>query len=360
MSGPTSAGAGAGATMPAVVNFAAAPRSVELRAGPVPQIGETDVLLRVQAVSVCGSDLHQWLGGVSWKVNHPCVLGHEFGGVIERVGARVEAFAVGDRVVSETAAVIDPTSPYVRQGRYHLDPKRLGFGYGVDGAMASFVRVPERCLHRLPDGLPFDLAALTEPCCVAYTAVCLRATVRVGDLVVVLGPGPIGLLCALMARLAGAGTVVVAGLPSDARRFEVARELGAVPMPVAEVAAYVRGLGDGYGADVVVDAAGVSATMQTAMEIVRPAGQIAKVGWGPQPMGYSLDPVVQKAVTVHGSFSHHWAVWERVIAMMAGGQLDVRPLVSARLPLSEWQSGFEGMHAGEFVKVVLTPDGAGA
>jgi L-iditol 2-dehydrogenase len=351
---------GAGATMPAVVNYAAAPRSVELRAVPVPEIGDQDVLLRVEAVSVCGSDLHQWLGGVSWKVNHPCVLGHEFGGVIERVGARVEAFAAGDRVVSETAAVIDPASPFVRQGRYHLDPGRLGFGYGVDGAMATFVRVPERCLHRLPDHLPFDRAALTEPCCVAYTAVCLRSTVRLGDVVVVLGPGPIGLLCALMARLAGASTVAVAGLPSDARRLEVARQLGAVPVAADEVAGFVRGLGDGYGADLVVDAAGVSASMQTAMQIVRPAGQIAKVGWGPQPMGYSLDPVVQKAVTVHGSFSHHWAVWERVIAMMAGGQLDISPLVSARLPLEAWQDGFEGMHRGEFVKVVLTPDGASA
>lgn len=150
----------------------------------------------------------------------------------------------------------------------------------------------------------------------------------------------------------------MAGLPSDERRFVVARELGAVPVVAHEVAARVREWGDGYGADVVVDAAGVSATLRSAAEIVRPASQIAKVGWGPQPMDFSLDPVVQKAVSIHGSFSHHWAVWERVIAMMASGQLNVQPLIGARLPISSWREGFAAMHCGDVVKAVLLPEGA--
>ncbi|CAN5794790.1 zinc-binding dehydrogenase [soil metagenome] len=344
-------------TMPALVNYAAAPRSVELREVPVPSIGDDDVLLRVAAVSVCGSDLHQWLGGASWRVNYPCVLGHEFAGVVERVGSRVVDVLVGTRVVSETAAVLDASSPFVREGRYHLDPTRLGFGYGVDGAMATFVRVPARCLHTLPAHLDFDTAALSEPCCVAYTAVCLRSTLRLGDHVVVLGPGPIGLLCGLIARLAGAGSVVVAGLPTDATRLEAARRLGLEPIVTHDLAARVRETGDGYGVDVVIDASGVSATLRTAMEVVRPGGQITKVGWGPQPMGFSLDPVVQKAVTINGTFSHHWAVWERVIGLMASGRLDVSELVSARLPLGEWEDAFGGMHDGRFVKSVLHPPG---
>jgi L-iditol 2-dehydrogenase len=348
------------ATMPAVVNYAAAAKSVELREVTVPAVGDDDVLLRVAAVSVCGSDLHQWLGGASWNVNYPCVLGHEFAGVVERVGARVDGVGVGARVVSETAAIVDPASPFVREGRYHLDPSRLGFGYGVDGAMAPYVRVPARCLHAVPDHVPFDLAALTEPCCVAYTAVCLRSTLRPGDLVVVLGPGPIGLLCGLMARLAGAGSVLVAGLESDGTRLAVARELGLEPMLTGEVHDHVMAARDGFGADLVIDAAGVSATLESAMHLVRPGGQITKVGWGPQPMGFSLDPIVQKAVTLNGTFSHHWAVWERVITMMASGQLDVRRLVSATLPLHDWESAFEGMHGGGFVKAVLHPHGGEA
>lgn len=341
--------------MPAVVNFAPEPGSVALREVPCPEIGEEDVLLEVRAVGVCGSDLHQWHGTHSWPVNYPCVLGHEFGGVIVQKGARVRGFAEGDRVVSETAAVIDPASPYVRQGRYNLDPGRLGFGYGVDGAMARYVRVPERCLHRVPEGLPLEKAALTEPCCVAYNAVCVNTRIRPGDHVLVIGPGPIGLLCTLMARLSGAGHLLVSGLPADAGRLAIARRLGADATLTEGVVDYVRTLGDGLGVDVVIDAAGVSATLRTAMQVVRPAGQITKVGWGPQPLSFGLDPVVQKNVTLQGSFSHNWPVWHRVLGMLAAGQIDLDPLISRVAPLEAWASCFEGMHDGTYVKAVLTP-----
>ena len=193
------------AKMPGLVNFARAPLSVELRDVPLPEIGENDVLLKVGAVSVCGSDLHQWRGSHSWHVNYPCILGHEFSGTIAKAGARVAHFKEGDRVVSETAAVIDEASPLSRTGLYNLDPTRRGFGYGVDGAMTQYVRVPERCLHNIPNSLPFEKAALTEPCCVAYNAVCVNGNIRPGDSVLVIGPGPIGILCAMMAKLSGAG-----------------------------------------------------------------------------------------------------------------------------------------------------------
>ena len=343
-------------TMPALVNYDASPGSVALREVPLPEIGAEDVLLEVAAVGVCGSDLHQWHGTHSWKVNYPCILGHEFGGRIVRTGARVQTFREGDRVVSETAAVIDAHSPYTRQGLYNLDPSRLGFGYGVDGAMAPYVRVPERCLHAIPEGLSFEKAALTEPCSVAYNAVCVNTRIRPGDHVLVLGPGPIGLLCALMARLSGAGHLIVAGLPADVDRLAVARRLGADATLDVDVADYVRGLGDGLGVDVVIDAAGVSATLKLAMEVVRPNGQITKVGWGPQPLGFSLDPIVQKNVAVQGTFSHNWPVWERVIGMLASGQIDLDPVISRVASLSAWEECFEGMHGGTYVKAVLQPN----
>lgn len=342
-------------TMQAVVNFSPQPGSVELREVPVPSIGEEDVLLEVAAVGVCGSDLHQWQGSHSWRVTYPCILGHEFAGTVVKCGSRVSRFTPGRRVVSETAAVIDPASPFSRQGLYNLDPGRLGFGYGVDGAMAPYVRVPERCLHSVPDGVPFDVAALTEPCCVAYNAACVHARIRPGDTVVVIGPGPIGLLCALMARLSGAGHLVVTGLPADLHRLETARRLGAQAVLDSGLLEHVRAFGDGFGADVVIDAAGVSATLKTAIDIVRPAGQIVKVGWGPQPMNFSLDAAVQKAVTIQGSFSHNWPIWEKIVSMMATGQLDLGPVLSAVLPLAAWHEAFEGMHTGALVKAVLLP-----
>lgn len=342
-------------SMPALVNYAREPYSVELREAPVPEIGDREVLLRVGGVSVCGSDLHQWRGSASWPVNYPCILGHEFAGTVERTGARVNDFRAGDRVVSETAAVIDESSPMSRSGLYNLDPGRKGFGYGVDGAMTQFVRVPERCLHRIPDSVSFEKAALTEPCCVAYQAVCVNGRVRPGDDVLVVGPGPIGLLCAHMAKLSGARRVIVAGLPTDRLRLNVARALGADLTLEERVVETVRSTGNGLGVDMAIDASGASASLQMALQAVRPAGQIIKVGWGPQPMQFSLDPLVQKNVTLTGSFSHNWPTWERVIAMMDAGQIHVDPIISRVAKLTEWRECFEEMERGEAVKTVLTP-----
>src|SRR5437588_9922567 len=189
----------------AVVNYAPEKGSVELREVSKPTVGPDDVLLEVGAVGVCGSDLHQWTADHSWPVNYPVVLGHEFAGVVRELGERIgKSWKSGDRAVSETAAVIDANNPMTRQGLYNLDPTRKGFGYGVNGAMTRFVRVPARCLHRVPEGLAMEKAALTEPCCVAYNAVVRNGHIEPGDRIVVFGPGPIGLLCAAIARLCGA------------------------------------------------------------------------------------------------------------------------------------------------------------
>ena len=341
-----------------LVNYAKEPGSVELREIPVPHIGEDDVLLRVEAVGICGSDLHQYHGKNSWRVNYPVVLGHEFAGVVESLGKRVHGFSEGDRVVSETAAVLPQDSALIRQGLYNLEPGRLGFGYGVDGAMATFVKVPARCLHHVSASLPMEEAALTEPCCVAYNAVCVNSRMRPGHSVAVIGPGPIGLLCAMMAKLAGAGHLLVIGMPADARRLDVAVKMGADTVLGAHgegVPEWVKSFGDGYGMDLVIDAAGVSASLKLALDIVRPAGQITKVGWGAEPLGFSLDPLVQKAVTLQGSFSHNWPVWEEVLSLLATGKIDLSPVLNQVSPLTEWQEAFEAMHSGKIVKGVLKP-----
>jgi len=341
-----------------LVNFAKEPYSVELRDIPVPEIGEEDVLLKVDAVSICGSDLHQYAGKNSWKVNYPVVLGHEFAGSVARLGNRVRGFKEGDRVASETAAVLPPDSAFIRQGLYNLDPKRLGFGYGVNGAMAPFVKVPARCLHHVPAALSLEKASLTEPCCVAYNAVCVNSHVRPGDSVAVIGPGPIGLLCAAMARLSGAGQLIVIGIPADARRLQVARQMGAdttLGEHGEDVAEWVRNFGDGYGVNLLIDAAGVSASLKLALDIVRPAGQITKVGWGPQPLNFSLDQLVQKAATLQGSFSHNWPIWEKVISLLASGKINLDLLPTRIAPLTEWSETFEEMHSGRIVKGVLKP-----
>lgn len=336
----------------AVINYSSEKGSVEIREISKPDIGEEDVLLEVVNVGVCGSDLHQWTADHSWPVNYPVVLGHEFGGHIVELGKRVTNWKIGDRVVSETAAVINPDSTLSRTGLYNLDPDRKGFGYGVNGAMTRFVKVPARCLHRIPDHLPFEEACLTEPCCVAYNAVVGNSRIKPGDRVIVLGPGTIGILCAAMAKLCGAEVAVV-GLEGDRNRLEIAKKYGCEVI-IGDATDWSRRT-DGLGADFVIDAAGSSMTLKIAMDLVRPNGQITKVGWGPQPLGFSLDPLVQKNITLQGSFSHNWPVWEKVIALLASGMLNVKPIIGGVWPISQWQEAFEKMHRGEVVKSILKP-----
>ncbi len=336
----------------AVVNYGRDPHSVEVREVETPSLKYDEVLVEVKSVGVCGSDVHQWESTHSWGVNYPVVLGHEFAGIIHSLGEGVEDWKVGDSIVSETAAIIDKNSPMTKIGLYNLDPSRKGFGYGVNGAMTKYVAVPARCLHRIPETLSFDIACMTEPCCVAYNAVVINADINPGDRVIVIGPGTIGILCAIMAKLRGAEVAVV-GLESDRKRLTIAETYGctAIIEDALEWALKV----DGMGADCIVDAAGASITLKKALDWVRPNGQIVKVGWGPQPLNFSLDPLVQKNVRLQGSFSHNWLVWEKVIKLLSSGQLDVERLIGGVWAIQNWEEAFIKMKDGEVVKSIIKP-----
>ena len=342
-------------SQPAVVHYALEPEAVELREVAIPSFGDDDVLLAVGAVSVCGSDVHQAHNTHSWPVNVPVTLGHEFGGTIAAIGRSVRGFREGDRVVSETAAVICGHCEMCRSGLYDLCPERKGFGYGVDGAMAQYVKVPARCLHHIPPTLPFDLACLSEPHAVAYNAMCVNVTIRPGDAVVVIGPGPIGLLCARMASLSGANPLIVLGRSNDAFRFAAAKAFGATHVAstqTEDVDALVRSLSP-LGADVVCDASGSTAATELAVTLAKPNGQIVKAGWSPEVQPVNLNPLVHKNVRLQGSFSHNWPIWERVIRLLASGVTMADRIVGLRTGIDGWQQAFDAMHEGKVIKSVL-------
>ena len=291
-------------------------------------------------------------------MNYPVVLGHEFAGIIAKTGSRVRGYKEGDRVVSETAAVLPADSPFTRRGLYNLEPKRLGFGYGVNGAMAPFVKVPARCLHHVPASLSLEKAALTEPCCVAYNAVCVNSHLRPGDTVAVIGPGPIGLLCAVMAKLAGAGHLAVIGIPADAHRLEVAQNIGAETTLGAkgeDIVEWVKNFGDGYGLDLVIDAAGVSASLKLALDIVRPAGQVTKVGWGRSRSISRSIRWCRKRSRFRAAFRTTGRSGKRSSLFWPAARLILGPILNRVSPLKDWQSAFDEMHSGQIVKGVLIP-----
>jgi alcohol dehydrogenase/L-iditol 2-dehydrogenase len=223
--------------------------------------------------------------------------------------------------------------------------------------MSRYVRVPARCLHRIPDSLPFDLACLAEPHSVAFQAMCVNSSIHPGDVVVVLGPGPIGLLCARMAALSGADPLIVAGMKSDRDRLHAARELGAthvVDVDSENLNDIVRSVAP-IGADVVCDATGSSATLAIALKLVRPDGQVTKVGWSPQVIATDMNPLVQGNIRVQGSFSHNYPVWERVIHLLDRGVTRADRIVGLRAPLEGWREAFDAMHEGRVIKSVLVP-----
>jgi alcohol dehydrogenase/L-iditol 2-dehydrogenase len=343
--------------MQAVVKYGRQNGDVEIRDVAEPSIGPDQVLLEVKAASVCGSDIHMWREHQSWAIKLPLVLGHEFCGVIAEVGERVHGFKVGERVACETAASVCGACTYCLSGNYNLCPHRQGYGALADGAFTHYVVARPQILHRIPANVPFEHAALTEPICVAYNALVEKTTIKPGETVVIQGPGPIGIMALQVARLRGAGTLIVLGTDADKQRMEVAEELGAhhlVNIQHVDAVKMVRSLGDGYGADLIVDCTGVSKALNQSLELVRPNGRITKIGWGPQPLDFSLDPLVAKAVTLQGSFSHTYPTWERALGLLATGQINLQPVIGGVYPLADWQEAFSMMEDGTSVKSVLS------
>lgn len=344
--------------MKAVVYYDRAPGAVEIRDVPVPSFGPEECLVKVRYCGICGTELHLYHGQLDVLARPPVILGHEWCGQIVEVGERVRDLRPGDRVVSETAAYTCGTCAFCRSGEYHLCPDRLGFGYGVDGAFTSFVRARAGLLHRIPDGVSDEAAAMCEPICVAYNALFEKSRIRPGDTVVVIGPGPVGLFALQLARLAGAGTTIITGTAKDRERLDLARRLGAdfaLVVPDEDPAALIRRIGDGMGAHLVVDCAGTAPAVKQAIDLVRRNGQITKIGWALKPLNLTLDEIVARGIALQGSFSHTWRTWEAVLELLRLGRIQTEPMLSAILPITSWREAFERLESQQAVKILLHP-----
>lgn len=322
-----------------------------------PPPGPAEVVVRVDAVGICGSDVHayEWTAGYEFMVPHlPFTMGHEFAGTITRNGTG-SGFAEGDRV-----AVI----PFVfcghcascRAGDTRNCLQRQGIGLTRDGGFQREVRIPSRCCVALPARLDAEIAALIEPLGVGAEAV-LTGAVGLGDTVLVLGPGTIGQAIALFARLAGAARVIVAGR-ADAPRFEVLRALGfAELVDVAEgpLKDQVLGLTGGRAVDVVLEATGVPGSLTEGMAVLRKGGVIVAAGIHAAPLTLPLTDFVRMRHQLRASHGAERRTWDRVLAHLGRDPDGFRPMITHRLPLDRGIEGFELARQRAASKVILTP-----
>lgn len=320
-----------------------------------PEINEDQVKIEVKYAGVCGSDLHTYEG--HYRVAAPVTLGHEFAGVVAEVGANVTGIAVGDRVTSETTFEICGKCRYCKEKQYNLCPARKGLGTQQDGAFAKYVIARKESVHRLPENVDFLAASITEAAACAYHAVA-KAKLQKGDVVVVLGPGPIGLLVAQVVRSRGA-SVVMTGLTKDAARLAEARRLGVehtVDIQAEDVEAIVKALTEQSGADAVFECTGAPPSMRMGMELLRKQGQYVQVGLFPtDEVTVDFSKIIQKELSVVGSRSQNTHDWEPTLALMNRKAIDANAMVSHQFGIDEWDAAYQAIKSGEAIKVALRP-----
>ncbi len=343
--------------MKAVVKTRPEPGNVELMDVPEPTAGEDQVVIQVHSAGICGTDIH--ILRSEYVIHPPVVMGHEVCGEIVEMGTGVTGFAVGDRVtLNPTAARLCGTCRYCRAGAPFFCVDRAGLGSGVDGGFAKYCAARQGILFRVPEGLDSTVAALSEPLACIYQAVVELTEIKAGELVVVTGPGPIGLMALLLAKVRGA-RVLVLGTDADAVRLDCARSLGAdavLDVEQEDAAAVVADLTAGYGADVALECSGAAGGAAQCLELLKSQGSYTQVGIFGAPIQVDLDAVVIKQLRVQGSICHTWQTWERTMAFLASGAINLSPLISTRLPLTRWQEAFDGVIAKRSIKTLLYPD----
>jgi L-iditol 2-dehydrogenase len=342
--------------MKALVKFAKGPGNVEIREVPEPQTSANKVKLAIAYCGICGTDLH--VQRDTFRNFPPVILGHEFCGRVVELGPGVDSVRQGERfTVLGASTVTCGRCVYCRQGEFMFCPDRRGMGHGVNGAFAPFAVARPDQLFKLPDNLPDDEAALCEPFAAAVHAVCEITPLRFGDVAVISGSGPIGLLC--LKLLAGQGIkTIVLGTAQDKMRLNKAKELGAAV--VSDVTSedpleLVRSETDGFGADAVFECAGAAASARTCLDVARPLGCYTQVGHFGANIELNFDRVAFKQLRVNGSVGYTAATWTRMLKMLAAGKVRLGDMISHRLPLEKWALGFAACEDKSALKVLLDP-----
>jgi L-iditol 2-dehydrogenase len=321
-------------------------REVDLR-DPAP--GE--VVIRVRYAGICGTDIH--IRDDHFQSYPPVILGHEYTGTVERLGEGVDATLLGARVVCEPHAAACHVCFLCRGGNPEICASKRSPGWGIHGAFASHVVVPAWLIHRVPDHLSDEVAVLAEPMAVTVTAL-RRGRLAAGDVVLVVGPGPVGLLAALAARASAAADVVVAGRV-DGARLETARRLGFATTTADQAGTFLRERTNGRGADLVLEATGTQAGVAAAFDGVRRRGRIAAVGLSGRPsIEVRWDFATTRDADLAFAMSSSYDAWEPALTLLTRVADDAATLPTY-FPLADWEAAFRAVEERTVVKAVIDP-----
>ncbi len=345
-------------TMHAIVKPEPKP-GAELREVGVPEIGPRDVLVRVKAASICGTDLHiyQWDRWSQRRLHPPLVFGHEFCGVVERVGEEVQSVKPGEFVSAEMHVACGHCFQ-CRTGQSHICQNVRIIGIDADGCFAEFVKIPETNIWKIDPAIPVDYAAILDPLGNAVH------TVLAGDVagmsVAVVGCGPIGLFAIAVAKACGAYPILA--FEPHPFRQNLAEKMGATRVidpsradPVAEALAQTSGLGP----DAVLEMSGNPVGVRQAFQMLRRGGRISLLGIPSKPLELDLaNDVIFKGAVVQGINGRRvFDTWYKMQALLKSGALDLSPLITHRLPLNDFHQGMEMLLSGNASKILLYPNG---
>jgi L-iditol 2-dehydrogenase len=334
-------------------------RRLEMTDMPIPAVGASDLLVRVRACGICGSDVHGYDGSTGRRIP-PIVMGHEAAGTIEQIGSAVSGFKVGDRITFDST-ISCGTCQFCRAGNINLCDNRRVLGvscgdYRQHGCFAEYVSVPQHIAYKLPEKLGFEQAAMVEAVSIAVHAVG-RVPSVLGKSVLVVGTGMIGQLILQTLRIAGCGTLIV--IDVDESRLEKSRKSGAdhaLNATAPDVVAQIIALTNGRGVDVAFEAVGAAASFQTAVSSVRKGGAVVLVGNVSPKVELPLQAVVTREISLFGSCASS-GEYPVCLDLMARGKIEVQSLISDAASLDQGPQWFERLYAREpgLMKVILKP-----
>ncbi len=338
--------------MKALAKTSPAP-GLELIHAPVPEVGPEDVLIRVNKTGICGTDIHiwDWDEWAAKTVPVPLITGHEFAGEIVEIGRNVTDLTLGQRVSGE-GHLIGKHSRQSRAGKFHLDPQTRGIGVNEQGAFAEYLKLPAFNAVPLPDGIDDEIGAILDPLGNAvHTALSFDL---VGEDVLVTGAGPIGIMAAAVARHVGARHVVVTDINPDRLTLAASvADVETVNVAKDDLNDTMARLKMKEGFDIGLEMSGNQRALDQMVEALVMGGRIALLGIPPGKSPVDWSRIVFKAITIKGVYGREiFETWYKMIAMLENG-LDVRNVITHRMPVDDFQRGFETMKSGASGKIVL-------